>query len=303
MIYDRFERPITGVRISVTSRCNLRCIYCHKEGIEESCTEMTPEEISRIIKVCAKFGVTRVKITGGEPLLREDICEIVELSHVDGVNDVSMTTNGTLLEEYAEDIKSAGLNRINVSLDTLKPEVFSHITRGGKLEEVLNGVETAIEAGLKPVKLNMVVMEGINEKEIHDVLKNYSRDGVVLQLIELVNTDSEFFKKYFFDLDTVERSFEKSSDRVTVRKLMHGRRKYSVNGSVVEIVKPMHNTEFCAKCTRIRITPDGKFKPCLMRGDNLVDFLTVMRSGASDSKLEELFKEAVLLREPYFKVK
>lgn len=301
MIYDRFKRPITSVRISVTSRCNLQCIYCHREGIEECSTEMTPEEISRVIRVCAKFGATRVKITGGEPLLREDICEIVELSRVDGINDVSMTTNGTLLEGCAEDLKSAGLNRINISLDTLTPETFSYITSGGKLEEVLSGVETAIEVGLKPVKLNMVVMKGINEKEIQDVLENYSRDGIVLQLIELVNTNNEFFEKHFFDLDEVERRFEKSSDRVTVRRLMHGRRKYNVNRGVVEIVKPVHNTEFCAKCTRIRITPDGKFKPCLMRSDNLVDFLTMMRRGASSEEIEELFKKAVMLREPYSK--
>lgn len=305
MLYDRFSRPLTSMRISITQRCNLDCIYCHREGVfEKAAVEMTPEEISRIVAVCAKNGVRKVKITGGEPLLRSDICEIVEkISGISSIRDISITTNGVLLEEYAQGLKKAGLNRINVSLDTLKPEVFSMITGGGKLKQAVAGIDKAIKVGLKPVKLNMVVMRGINEKEIRDVLKNYSNEDVVLQLIELMNTDSEFFEKYFYDLDEIEREFEVEAKEVAVRKFMQGRRKYILNGAQVEIVKPMHNTEFCANCTRIRITADGKFKPCLMRSDNLVDFLTPMRRGAGDKELEELLKEAMRRREPYFKHK
>jgi cyclic pyranopterin phosphate synthase len=303
MIYDRFGRPLTSMRISITQRCNLDCIYCHREGIfQDSGMEMTPEEISRISRICAQQGVTKVKITGGEPLLRNDVCEIVRnISKIEGIKDLSMTTNGVLLKKRAGDLKESGLDRLNVSLDTLKPEVFKRITGGGDLRKVTEGIERAIEVGLRPVKLNMVVMKGINDGEIGELIEYYSREGVVLQLIELMDTDGEFFERYFYDLDEVERELEGKASRIRVRKYMQGRRKYILDGAQVEVIKPMHNSEFCAHCTRIRVTADGRFKPCLMRTDNLVDFLTPMREGASDEELNRLFAEAVGRREPFFK--
>lgn len=303
MIYDRFKRPVLSARISITQRCNFDCIYCHREGIfEDSTEEMTPKEISRIVRICAEHGIKKVKITGGEPLLRSDVVDIVsEISRL-GITDISMTTNGTYLQDYAEELKENGLERINVSLDTLKPGVFKKITKGGNLDRVIEGIGAAIEAGLYPVKLNMVVMKGINDSEVRDLLDHYSRDEVVLQLIELMNTDREVFDRYYYSLDDIEREFERNANDVRVRKFMHGRKKYTMNGSQVEVIRPMHNTDFCAHCTRIRITADGKFKPCLMRTDNFVDFLTPMREGADDKKLEVLFKEAVNRRGPFFKV-
>ncbi len=302
---DSYNRPVISMRISITPRCNLNCIYCHHEGITGSSKyEMTPEEIVRICALSARHGVRKIKITGGEPLLREDVIEIVDgISKIEGIEDVSMTTNGTLLEDLAGELKAAGLNRINVSLDTLRPDVFSMISRGGELDTVLRGLNRAAEVGLMPVKLNMVVMNGINDDEIESILKRYPKGGFVIQLIELMDAehDSEFFSKYFYDLDEVEKGFEEQADDVYVRKFMQGRRKYVLNGSEVEIIKPMHNTEFCARCTRIRVTADGKFKPCLMRSDNLVDFLTPMRNGADDSELDRLFREAVSRRKPYFR--
>lgn len=305
MIYDSYGRPLTSMRISITQRCNLDCIYCHREGVfEDSEREMTPAEIERVVRIAAELGVGKVKITGGEPLLRGDVCEIVAgIAGIEGIREVSMTTNAVLLEEYAEELKKAGLRRVNISLDTLKPEVFSTITRGGELSRVLAGIEEAIRVGLRPVKLNMVVMRGINDGEVQDMIRAYSREGVVLQLIELVDTDRAFFHKHYFDLDEVEREIAGKAKNVLVRKHMQGRRKYTLNGAEVEVIKPMHNTEFCAHCTRLRITADGKFKPCLMRQDNLVDFLTEMRSGASDERIRELFRKAVMRREPYFKGK
>lgn len=303
MIYDSYGRLLTSMRISITQRCNLDCIYCHHEGIfEENEREMTPEEIRRIVKISSELGVEKVKITGGEPLIRGDVGEVVTgIASIEGIREVSMTTNALLLEEYAEALKKAGLSRVNISLDTLKPEVFSTITRGGELGRVTAGIEEAIRVGLKPVKLNMVVMKGINDVEIHEIIQAYSREGVILQLIELVDSDRDFFKKYYYDLDDVEREIAGKAKKVRIRKYMQGRRKYTLNNAQVEVIKPMHNTEFCAHCTRIRITADGKFKPCLMRQDNLVDFLTEMRSGAEDERLRELFREAVKRREPYFK--
>ncbi len=304
-MFDNYDRPVISMRISITPRCNLNCIYCHHEGIKSgSKYEMTPDEIVRISELCAGYGVRKIKITGGEPLLRKDVTEIVHgISKIEGIEDVSMTTNGTLLEDLAGDLKTAGLNRINVSLDTLRPDVFSMISRGGKLDTVLGGLKRAAEVGLMPVKLNMVVMNGVNEDEIQSILKRYPKGDFVIQLIELMDAehDREFFSKYFYDLDGVEKGFAERADDVYVRKLMQGRRKYMLNGSEVEVIKPMHNTEFCARCTRIRVTADGKFKPCLMRSDNLVDFLTPMRDGADDGELNSLFREAVLRRKPYFR--
>jgi cyclic pyranopterin phosphate synthase len=303
MLRDTFGRPITSMRISITQRCNFRCRYCHHEGITEtSHNEMTPQEIKRVVSLGARFGVRKVKLTGGEPLVRSDVVEIVEeIARVKGIEDLSMTTNAYYLADYAHELKRAGLDRVNISLDTLRSEVFSWITRGGDLSRVVAGVEAAIDAGLTPVKINMVVMRGVNDDEIGRMISEFSRDDVVLQLIELVASDREFFQRYFYDLDAFEEELAKRAIEVHERRFMHGRRQYQLNGARVEVIKPMHNSRFCAHCTRLRVTADGKFKPCLMRSDNLVDFLTPMRRGASDEELEKLFREAVLRRVPFFK--
>ncbi len=303
MIRDPFGRPLKSLRISITPRCNFNCVYCHHEGIQgEGGGEMTPEEIKRIVELSASFGIEKVKITGGEPLLREDVVEVVEgISGIKGIREVSMTTNGYYLDELARDLKEAGLHRVNISLDTLRPEIFSWITRGASLEKVLSGVSSAVDAGLTPVKLNMVTMKGVNDSEVWDMIREFSREGVVIQLIELMVADKEFFDRYYFELDEIESEIEARAIETRSRKHMQGRRQYRLNGASVEVVKPMHNTGFCARCTRMRITADGKFKPCLMRSDNQVDFLTPMREGRPDHELEELFLEAVERREPYFK--
>ncbi len=307
MIYDRFGRPLRSLRISITSRCNFDCLYCHQEGIPKNSNgEMSVEEIERVVGICADHGVRRVKVTGGEPLLRKDVCDIFDvIASTKGVKDVSMTTNGFLLDKYAQELKDAGLDRVNVSLDSVRPEVFSKVTKGD-LNKVITGIKTAIDVNLKPVKLNMVAMRGINTDEIPDMIKFASETGAILQLIGLMENEysKEFFDKYFYDLTPLEKEFERDATDVYVRKFMQGRTKYILDrGTEVEVVFPMHNTNFCANCTRMRITADGKFKPCLMRQDNQVDFLTPLRGGASDSELVEIFKEAMRLREPFFKSK
>ncbi|MFQ5975544.1 MAG: GTP 3',8-cyclase MoaA [Candidatus Hydrothermarchaeales archaeon] len=307
MIYDRFGRPLRSLRISITSRCNFDCLYCHQEGIpKDNNSEMNVQEIEKIVEMCADYGVRRVKVTGGEPLLRNDVCDIFDvISSTRGIKDVSMTTNGFLLDEHAKDLKDAGLDRVNVSLDSIRPEVFSKLTKG-TLDRVISGIKKAIAVDLNPVKLNMVAMKGVNTDEIKDMIKFASETGAILQLIGLMENEysKDFFKKYFYDLKPLEEEFEREATDVYVRKFMQGRTKYILDrGTEVEVVFPMHNTNFCANCTRMRITADGKFKPCLMRQDNLVDFLTPLRAGASDSELIEIFKEAMKRREPFFKSK
>jgi len=305
LIVGPYGRPVTSIRVSVTQRCNLRCFYCHREGEERDkygCVEMRPWEIERIIKVVASFGVGKVKLTGGEPLMRSDIVEIVErISNVNGISEVSMTTNGVFLGDLAKPLKEAGLVRVNVSLDTLNPKTYKMITGADALGKVVAGIKKAVEVDLNPVKVNMVLLRGVNDKEVWNMIEFAKRNRVVLQLIELESAREDgFYRKYHFDMTRIEEELEKRAERVTVRS-MHHRRKYLLPSKVeVEIVKPMHNTEFCRYCNRIRVTSDGKFKPCLFRSNNLVDFLEPMRNGESTEKLRKLFIEAVKRRKPYF---
>lgn len=303
MIKDGFGRPITSMRVSITSRCNFSCRYCHHEGMDAgSENEMTPEEIRKIVALGVRFGVKKVKITGGEPLVRKDVVDVIDrVSSIEEITDLSITTNGYYLEDYASDLKKAGLDRVNVSLDTLRPDVFKWITGSDTYETVIKGIDAALEAELTPLKINVVVMKGINDDEINSMLKSYSGREVIVQLIELVKSDSSMFRDYYFDLDNIEDEFRKRALEVHERRFMHGRRQYLLNGSTVEVIKPMHNSYFCAHCTRLRVTSDGKFKPCLMRNDNHVDFLKILRSGVDKRELEKLFVKAVMRREPFFK--
>ena len=303
-VVDRYGRPVTGLRISVTSLCNLNCIFCHNEGTgEASGNLMTPEEIERVTKIAMEFGVNSVKLTGGEPLIRRDILDIVRKIHeTPGIKEVSMTTNGVFLSEYIYDLKKAGLARVNVSLDTLNAKNYKRITGVDALKSVIDGITKAKDAGLHPVKVNMVLLKGLNEHEVPEMIDFARKNSVILQIIELESPDeNEFYRKYHVSLDSVERLLEGMAEYITVRK-MHHRRKYHLRGDgEVEIVKPMHNTEFCRNCNRIRVTSDGKLKPCIFRNDNLVDMVGPIRRGEPEEKLKKLFLEAVKRREPYFK--
>ncbi|MEM0090461.1 MAG: GTP 3',8-cyclase MoaA [Nitrososphaerota archaeon] len=318
-MFDRYSRPINGVRISLTpsTKCNFRCIFCHMEGVYEDVeTMMTPEEIERIMKVLKKFGINSVKLTGGEPMLRNDIVEIIERLHNLGFKDISMTTNGTRLPQLAKRLREAGLSRVNISLHSINPQKFCWIVGtgpadGGKrLQYTIEAIKAALNAGMDVVKLNVVVMRGVNEDEIDDMIKfvkNLGHENCILQLIELVHeggaSDAEFFQKYYYNLGPVEEVLKKRAIKCVTRKLQM-RRQYLLPENVwVEVVRPMRNCDFCMNDSRIRITHDGKFKPCLMRDDNHVDFLTPMRNGASDEELERLFVKAVYLREPFWKPK
>ncbi|MEM1989310.1 MAG: GTP 3',8-cyclase MoaA [Candidatus Bathyarchaeia archaeon] len=282
---------------------NFRCIYCHREGqLFDSNVELSAEEIKRIVSIAASLGVYSVKLTGGEPLLRKDIVEIVRgISSIPGIKDISMTTNGFFLKEYAKQLKDAGLSRVNVSLDTLNAEKFKFITGVDAHKRIMDGIVEAARVGLNPIKINMVLLKGINCDEVEDMIKFTEENQLILQLIELEGFwDDPLYIKYHADLDDIEKKVRERSLRVIVRQ-MHHRKKYILKGGAeVEIVKPMHNTEFCLYCNRIRLTSDGKLKPCLFRNDNLIDLLGPMRSGADDNYLKDLFIEAVRRRRPFF---
>ncbi len=292
MLVDRYGRVIRHLRISVTSKCNLKCIYCHMEGELPSDDEMSVEEIARICKAFYDLGVEKVKITGGEPLLRRDIVDIVQ--NLPPFREISIVTNGTLLSKLSHDLKEAGLNRVNVSLDTLNETKYKLITGKNMLKNVIEGIYAACDAELFPIKLNMVVLRGINDDEVEDLLEfasKFNKDGinVILQLIEVVNMPD-----YYVDLSELESKFSKIAEKVIVRGL-HSRRQYIFKNKAVEFVRPFHG-EFCMHCTRIRVTSDGKIKPCLLRNDNLISL-----RGLSYDETIEAIKKAVALREPFFK--
>jgi cyclic pyranopterin phosphate synthase len=290
VLKDPYDRPVTNLRISLTPKCNLRCIYCHAEGEVAPEDQMDASEIAEIIRVAAKFDMRSVKFTGGEPLVRKDLVEIV--SSVPEHMESSLTTNGTLLAPIVYDLKDAGLSRVNVSLDTLRPDRYQQITGKDYLEHVLNGIDAALDAGLTPIKLNMVVLKDINEDEVEDFIE-YVRNNrnLILQLIELMEFNNCTFHS---DVKELETDLEARSRTIITRR-MHHRKKYCLEGSEIEVVRPLHNTEFCSFCNRLRVTSDGKLKPCLLRHDNHVDI-----RGRSGAKLEDLFREAVKRRKPFF---
>ncbi len=304
MLYDNCGRPTLNLRISLTQRCNLRCVYCHREGQFPSSAmpEMSADEVVRIAHVAVSLGMSRVKLTGGEPLLRSDILEIVRgIAMISGLRDLSMTTNGMRLFDLAEAVTKAGLKRININLPSLDAKTYSTVN-GGDLGEVLNGVGAAVKAGLDPVKLNMLVLRDVNNGDISKMIEFARQSQTILQLIELepVNVNDDFYREYYFPLDRFEEELKKQALEVQTRGDMQNRHIYTLPEVKVEVVHPIENTEFCARCTRLRVTSDGKLKPCLMVNSNLVDVLTPIREGATDEELRELFAVAVKRRKPYY---
>ena len=290
MLTDPSGRTVSNIRISLTQACNLNCIYCHAEGEKNPEQELSAEQIAEILRVAQSFGIRSVKFTGGEPLMRPDLAQIIR--SVPPGMEVSLTTNATMLAERAQELKDAGLNRVNVSLDTMDPERYRQIAGKPMLGEALAGIDAALKAGLTPVKINTVVLSGINEDEV-DRFIDFVRDNpnLVLQLIELMDfRDCD----HHGDVKGIEDRIAAMADRVETRR-MHHRKKYFVRGAEVEVVRPLHNTEFCAYCNRLRLTSDGKLKPCLLRSDNLVDV-----RGLHGAALEDAFREAVKRRAPYF---
>lgn len=307
VLRDGYGRPLLNLRVAITRRCNLRCRFCHMEGEEEntenSVKEMAVDEIVRIVKIAVKLGVFKVKLTGGEPLMRKDVAEIVKgIAAVSGVADLSMTTNGTMLAFTAEELHANGLRRVNVSLPTLNEKAYNELT-GGRLIDVLEGVKAAVDVGFYPVKLNMLVLKGVNDHAVPEMIEFARETGAILQLIELepVNISSTYYLANHQPLDEYEMLLKQKAEKVETRRYMQNRRIYHLPDVTVEIVHPTENTDFCMRCTRLRVTSDGKLKPCLMRSDNLVDILTPMRNGADDQELMELFKLANQKRQPYNK--
>ncbi len=296
---DSFQRPINYLRVSVTDRCNLRCVYCMPaEGVSLMPREdiLTYEEIRTIVAAAAEIGISKVRITGGEPLVRAGLPALIEmLASVETIDDISMTTNGILLACRAAELKQAGLRRVNISLDTLRLDRFTQISRGGNITDVLNSIEAAKAAGLNPVKINMVVMAGINDDEIADFAARTIREDWHVRFIELMPFGSRETTSRFVPVAEMRRRLEPLGGlEPCAMKVGNGPAKYfrlpKARGTI-GFITPVTD-HFCIHCNRLRLTADGKLRLCLM-SEQEVDLRQPLRRGASAADLKKLIEEAV----------
>ncbi len=298
MLTDGFGRDLTGIRVSLTDRCNFDCVYCHNEGLGDTRGPMDPQddemntdEVVRVLEVAAEFDVEAVKFTGGEPMLRGDLEEIV--ARTPSSMEVSMTTNGTFLPGRAEGLVEAGLERVNVSQDSMDPEAFAEVTKTGAYDRVLEGIDAALNAGLSPVKLNMVVFDQTAGYIPEMVDRVSAEDGLQLQLIEYM-PELAGHPEWAIDIERVHGWLANQADRIEKRE-MHDRKRYWIDGGMVEIVDPVENPTFCANCHRVRVTPEGELKGCLNRTDDYVPMDPMTKPA-----IREAFKEVVANRVPFY---
>ncbi|MCD6196550.1 MAG: GTP 3',8-cyclase MoaA [Staphylothermus sp.] len=301
MFIDRYGRPVDQMRISVTLRCNHSCIFCHREGINGmEHRELTADDWGFVAKVSVKNDIKYYKLTGGEPLIRNDIVEIVHNIRKAG-GTVSITTNGSLLSIYARRLAEEKIDHINVSLHSLKNDIFRKITRGN-LERVLEGIDTALNYGIK-LKLDYVVLT-YNSNEFIDIINFAESKGIDLNIIELIPlglSKNEYYKLHL-PLDKIIEYLEKESVAKKVREFQTRPVYIMSSGIKITVIKGWCNPELCMRCTRIRMTPDGKIKTCLFRNDQLVDAWREIKN-RDEKGFEKALKKAVELREPFFKAK
>lgn len=298
---DGCGREIDYLRVSVTDRCNLRCRYCMPEtGVGDlgHANILSLEQIARVVSVAAELGIRKVRLTGGEPLVRKNIGQLIRMiSGLDKIKEISMTTNGALFTAMADELKEAGLTRVNFSLDSLQEENFNYITRRGQLQDVIPAITKALQMGMTPVKINMVVMRTINDREILD----FARLAYVLPLhvrfIEFMPIgDLPFFQEQrLMSGDEVKAVIDQKYE-LSARSTRQGSgpaKDYTIRGGVgtIGFISPM-SQHFCSECNRIRMTADGKLRGCLF-SKNEVSLKMALQNNASDEKLAELFKQAI----------
>ncbi|MEZ0345134.1 MAG: GTP 3',8-cyclase MoaA [Infirmifilum sp.] len=308
LLVDRFGRPLTNLRVSVTAKCNYNCVFCHREGEDLTPDFLSVDDIEIVSQAAYSQGINSFKLTGGEPLLRQDIAEIVSrIKNLGRDVEVSMTSNGYFLSEYAGRLTEAGLDRINVSLHAIDQQKYLSVTAAKGLGKVLKGLAAAKDYGL-PVKLNFV-LTSVNYGELPKVLDYASRMEFNLNLIELIpmGLGREYFDKLYFPVEKVLPILAERAEKVEHRDLHNRPVFFLSNGTRVEVIANYCNPSFCLKCTRIRLTHDGKLKPCLNRNDNLVDIKGILRNAAAsrETKLELLsqaIREVNSRREPFFKL-
>jgi len=302
---DKFDREINYLRVSITDRCNLHCNYCRpKEGISLQGHEdiLRYEEIIRIVTVAVGMGLVKVRVTGGEPLVRRGFVDfIAALKKINGLKDISLTTNGILLEEFARNIFDAGICRINISLDSLNKDKYFRITNGGNLDAVLRGIARAEEIGFFPIKINIVAIKGFNDDEVLDFAQLAVNKPFQVRFIELMpvgqaNLDREDYMPTSqiiqkinerYELERIKDKKNKSDGPAKIFKIKGGR-------GEIGFINPVSD-HFCSTCNRLRLTSDGKLRVCLLKEDE-VDLKKALRENCSDTELEKLIRDAILLK-------
>lgn len=299
-LIDRFGRRIEYLRLSVTDRCDLRCAYCIPEGFkdfEEPEHWLNFDEVERLLGLFASLGLKRVRLTGGEPLLRRNIVGLVDrIAGLPGIEDISVSTNATQLAHMARDLKRAGVSRLNVSLDSLRPEVVEKINGRPVLDKILAGLESAHDAGFAPIKVNMVVMRD-NADEIDDIVAYCMQRGFVLRLIELMPMGDTARKMGYVDLQPVKAGLQKRFGLIDTVMSGGGPARYlgTPDGHFnVGFITPI-SQHFCATCNRVRLTVDGVLHLCLGQEER-VDFRELMRNGASDGEIVETIRTAIEMK-------
>lgn len=295
MLTDTYKRIINYLRISVTDRCNLRCRYCMpEEGFPLISHDeiLTYEEILRIVRIFAKEGISKVRITGGEPLVRKGIVDFISLlSEVEEIKDLSLTTNGILLKDFAHNLKKAGLKRINVSLDSLKRDRFLYITRMDGFDKVWEGILESLKVGLSPIKINMVAIMGVNDDEIESFARLTIDLPLVVRYIEYMPSGNvnNWNKKDIVTIDQIKEKIEHIGKLIPIPKSEWDgpAKRYRIEGAKGEIglIGPISD-HFCNDCNRLRLTPDGKIRTCLF-SDNEIDLKELIRKGEKDEELKK----------------
>lgn len=301
--FDPYGRKIEYVRLSVTEKCNLRCFYClpeHFKGFTPPRHYLTYDELERVIRAFAKLGVFRVRLTGGEPLVRKGLSDFArQLSDISGIEDLSLSTNGALLGRHAEALYQAGVRRLNVSLDTLREDRFGTIAKRSNLKSVLHGLKRAKDIGFKPIKLNMLVMRGVNDDEIIDVASYCLENGFTLRFLETMPLGESGREAYdhYINLKEVRDRLEQHFDLVPSIMPGGGPARYvKVKGTDLHFgfITPL-SQHFCASCNRVRLTAEGTLHLCLGNSHNF-ELKPYLRQGISDAGLQDLLLEALALK-------
>ncbi|QPJ66534.1 MAG: GTP 3',8-cyclase MoaA [Candidatus Nitrohelix vancouverensis] len=309
-LVDGMGRTIVNLRISVTDRCNFRCTYCMPENnveFMERSKLLSFEELTRIAGIVSKMGISRLRITGGEPLMRKDLPTLIEMfSKVDGIEDIAMTTNAFFLKNQAEALKKAGLKRLNVSLDALDPDKFRDVNRKDCLHEVLAGLQAAREAGFKSIKINAVAMRNFSETEIMSLIEMGRTDGFEMRFIEFMPLDSDQIwerDKVLFGheiIDLIRQKYElvpiDNSREIGPASEFN----FADGKGKIGIITAVSNP-FCDHCNRIRMTADGKLRTCLF-STHETDLKQLIRDGATDQDIDDAIEGAVLIKEPGHKI-
>lgn len=297
---DAFGRNIEYVRLSVTDKCNLRCFYCLPKGFKNfEAPEhwLSFDEIERVMGAFSDLGVRRIRLTGGEPLVRKNLPELVHrLSALPNVDDLSMSTNASLLGKHASELKSAGIGRINVSLDTLKVDRFREVTQGGNLIKVLNGLQAAKNAGLSPIKINMVALKGINDDEFDAMLEYCMHNSFTLRFIEAmpIGAPGQSAREHYLDLNRVLDKLSKRYQLIPSVMAGGGPAKYyQIKDTDFRIgfITPI-SQHFCDTCNRVRVSVDGTLYLCLGQEHSL-PLRPMLRDGITDAELKNTLSEAI----------